>query len=467
MSQPITLVFDIGKTNKKLFLFDENLCEISHEYTRIEEVPDEDGFMSEDLTSLVQWIKTSAEKVLTNPAYEVKAINFSTYGASMVHLDKNGEPVTPFINYLKPFPEDLLKEFFSRYGSEERFAVETASPSMGMLNSGLQLYYLKYHKPEAFRRLHRSLHFPQYLSYLFTGRATTDYTSVGCHTGLWNYGKGVYADWLKEEDLLQYLTPPEPATTIYPVRIHGQTMNVGIGVHDSSSALVPYLNATDDPFVLISTGTWSICMNPFNDQALTKGELNADCLHFLSARGQQVKASRLFLGKHLSNQARLLSQFFQVDYQTYKSTRWRGEMLQSKRKSPEKLLFDHSLLSPERFGFANNAAQDLSIFDSYEDAYYHLVDELTDLQIASLKLAVGTSGIKRIFVDGGFSANEVFVGMLANKLTVYKIYSSSFALGTALGAALLVNYRGMTKKFLRKNYNIKRHLPLSKENNKE
>ena len=467
MSQPVTLVFDIGKTNKKLFLFDQDLCEISHEYTRFEEVPDEDGFMSEDLPALVKWIKTSAEKVLTNPAYEVKAINFSTYGASMVHLDKKGEPLTTFINYLKPFPEELLKEFFARYGPEERFAIETASPPMGMLNSGLQLYYLKYHKPDVFRRLHRSLHFPQYLSYLFTGTATTDYTSVGCHTGLWNYGKGSYAGWLKEEGLLQYLTPPEPAATVYPAKLSGININFGIGVHDSSSALVPYLNATDDPFVLISTGTWSICMNPFNNQALTNHELNADCLHFLSASGQQVKASRLFLGKHLSNQARLLSQFFQVEYQTYKSIPWRGEMLQSKRKSNKQLLFDHGLLIPQRFGFSSNPAQDLSIFDSYEDAYYHLIDELTDLQIASLKLAVGTSGIKRIFVDGGFSSNEVFVGMLANKLTGYKIYSSSFALGTALGAALLVNYRGMTKKYLKKNYNIKRHLPLTKENKKE
>lgn len=464
MSQPVTLVFDIGKTNKKLFLFDEGLCEIFHEYTRFEELPDLDGFMSEDLVSLVHWIKTNAEKVLKNPAYKVKAINFSTYGASMVHLDKKGEPVIPFINYLKPFPDDLQKEFFSRYGPEERFAVETASPSMGMLNSGLQLYYLKHHKPEVFRRLHRSLHFPQYLSYLFTGRATADYTSIGCHTGLWNYGKSSYANWLEEEDLLQYLTPPEPATTVYPAKLHGKTIDIGIGVHDSSSALVPYLNATEDPFVLISTGTWSICMNPFNNQALTNDELNADCLHFLSANGQSVKASRLFLGKHLSNQARLLSQFFQVAYQTYKSMPWRSDMLKSKRKFDKELLFDHSLLGPERFGFTNNQAQDLSIFDSYEDAYYHLMDELTDLQIASLHLAIGTSGIKGIFVDGGFSSNEVFVGMLADKLTGYKIYSSSFALGTALGAALLVNYRGMTKKSLKKNYNIKRHLPLSKEN---
>jgi len=458
MRQPVTLIFDIGKTNKKVFLFDEDLTEISHEYIRFDEVPDEDGFLSEDLPSLVSWVKKSADRILKDERYEVKAINFSTYGASMVHLDEKGELVTPFINYLKPFPDDLLKDFFAKYGSETEFSVKTASPSMGMLNSGLQLYFLKYKRPEAFKRLHKSLHFPQYLSYLFTGKLTTDYTSLGCHTGLWDFEQNKYAEWLEKENLVQYLTPLDESTRTIPIQIEGKTVQVGVGVHDSSSALVPYIQATDDPFVLISTGTWSICMNIFNDKVLTSEELSADCLNFLSAKGVSIKASRLFLGKHLSNQAKLLSEFFNIDYQTYKSVPYQSGF-QSKRKSNKELLFDHSVLRPERFGFSNNATQDLSIFDSYEDAYFHLIDELTDLQIASLRLAIGSSEIKRVFVDGGFSSNDVFISMLANKLPTYKIYSTSFALGTALGAALLVNYRTITKTFLKKNYNVKKHQP--------
>ncbi len=458
MGKPVTLIFDIGKTNKKLFLFDENLSEIMHEYIRFDEIPDEDGFLSEDLPSLVKWIKKSADKVFQNPDYDVKAINFSTYGASMVHLDKKGELVTPFINYLKPFPEDLLEDFFLEYGPKTDFSVKTASPSMGMLNSGLQLYFLKHKRPNAFKKLHKSLHFPQYLSYLFTGKLTTDYTSLGCHTGLWDFEQNKYADWLEKEDLVQFLTPIEESSKTTHANIHGKSVIVGIGVHDSSSALVPYIQANDDPFVLISTGTWSICMNIFNDKILTPSELNADCLNFLSAKGISIKASRLFLGKHLSNQAKLLSEFYNIEYQTYKSVPFK-KGFQSKRQSPDKLLFDHSLLHPEKLGFINNPKQDLGVFDNYEDAYFHLIDELTDLQIASLKLAIGDSDIKRIFVDGGFSSNDVFISMLANKLPSYKIYSTSFALGTALGAALLVNFRTITNEFLKKNYNVKKHLP--------
>ena len=184
MAQTVTLVFDIGKTNKKLFLFDENLKELHREYVRFDEIPDDDGFMSEDLASLIGWIKDCTSRFVNDPKFEVKAINFSTYGASMVHLDENGEIISPFYNYLKSFPEDLKRHFFDKYYGEAEFSLATASPFMGFLNSGLQLYYLKYEKPEIFKKLHKSLHFPQYLSGLLTGKYISDYTSLGCHTGL-------------------------------------------------------------------------------------------------------------------------------------------------------------------------------------------------------------------------------------------------------------------------------------------
>lgn len=459
MGKKVTAVFDIGKTNKKFFLFDEDFNEVERAYIRFDEVTDEDGFEGENLNVLVAWMQETFENLLSNDQYTVQSLNFSTYGASLVHLDENGEAITPFYNYLKPLPSDLEKDFLAKYPKQD-FELNTASPFMGLLNSGLQLYYLKYKKPELFRQIKHSVHFPQYLSALFTKKYVTDYTSLGCHTGLWDFKENRYASWVKNEGLEHLLAPVVASNELHTVRVGSHAFKVGVGVHDSSSALIPYINATDEPFVLISTGTWSICMNFFNEDPLTLKELDADCLNFLSIKGSSVKASRLFLGKHLSNQARLLSDYFQVDYQSYKTLAW-PERFQSKRKSREHLLFNHDLLKPWRFGFQNNDKADFGVFDSYKDALYHLMDELTDLQIASLQLAVGTSEIKKIYIDGGFSSSEVFVQFLANKLPDYQIYSTSFALGTALGAALLVNYRTLPTDFLKKNYQVKQHPPRS------
>ncbi len=456
MPKKVTAVFDIGKTNKKFFLFDEEFNEVDRQYIRFEEIPDDDGFLGEDLPSLVKWMKNTLEEALSDTRFQIKALNFSTYGASFVHLDENNNVVAPFYNYLKPFPDHLTKKFFDENQEIKQFEIDTASPFMGLLNSGLQLYYLKYEKPELFAKIKHSLHFPQYLSYLFTGKYATDYTSLGCHTGMWEAKNNSYSQWIKKEGFEALLAPIVSSKEVTLIQTRNIDLRVGLGIHDSSSALIPYINTTDEPFVLISTGTWSICMNFFNEDPLTEAELNADCLNFLGITGSSIKSSRLFLGKHLSNTAKILSDYFEVDYQTYKSVNWKTGFV-SKNKERKSLLFDHNILKPERFGFQNKGNPDYSIFDDYEDALFHLMDELTDLQIESLKLSIGTSKVRTLYIDGGFSSSEVFVQFLANKLPDYKIYSTSFSLGTALGAALLVNYRKLPENFLKNNYKVRRH----------
>lgn len=45
----VTAIFDIGKTNKKFFLFDADFQEVYREYTSIEPIEDEDGHPTENL----------------------------------------------------------------------------------------------------------------------------------------------------------------------------------------------------------------------------------------------------------------------------------------------------------------------------------------------------------------------------------------------------------------------------------
>ena len=89
-------------------------------------------------------------RILKSKEYDVKAINFSTYGASFVYLDENGEPLTPLYNYLKEYPQTLKAAFYAKYGGEEKISLETASPVLGSLNSGMQLYRLKNERPALF-----------------------------------------------------------------------------------------------------------------------------------------------------------------------------------------------------------------------------------------------------------------------------------------------------------------------------
>src|SRR5690606_247105 len=216
MKKPVVAIFDVGKTNKKLFLFDEQYKIVFERSARFLETQDEDGFPCENLESLRLSVFDSLHEVFRRSEFDIKAINFSTYGASLVYLDKDGRPLTPLYNYLKPFPEELQRRFYSKYGGEERLSFQTASPALGSLNSGMQLYRLKEEKPDLFTKIKYALHLPQYMSFLISGQLYTDITSLGCHTYLWDFEKNTYHGWVKEEGLLEKFAPIVPSDTILP-----------------------------------------------------------------------------------------------------------------------------------------------------------------------------------------------------------------------------------------------------------
>src|SRR5690554_1495185 len=153
MKKVVIAVFDVGKTNKKLFLFDENYRVVFERVARFVETTDEDGDPCENLESLRSSVFDSLHEVYRKDEFDIRAINFSTYGASLVYVDGTGKALTPLYNYLKPYPEELLDNFYQKYGGRDQLAAETASPVLGSLNSAMQLYRLKHEQPEVFREV--------------------------------------------------------------------------------------------------------------------------------------------------------------------------------------------------------------------------------------------------------------------------------------------------------------------------
>ena len=77
-------------------------------------------------------------------------------------------------------------------------------------------------------------------------------------------------------------------------------------------------------------------------------------------------------------------------------------------------------------------------FSTYADAYHAFMIYLINAQVASTKLVL-TEATTRIFVDGGFGRNPVFMHLLAKKFEHVEVYAASISQGTALGAALLIH----------------------------
>lgn len=274
---PVIAIFDVGKTNKKLLLFDEQYKLVYEESTQLEEIKDEDDFACEDVHVLTQWIKDSFDAITKDERFEIKAVNFSAYGASLVYVDKEGKVIAPLYSYLKPYPEKLKQQFYQSYGGESYFAKTTASPVLGCLNSGMQLYRIKNENPELFKRIAFAFHLPQYISYILTDYPATDITSIGCHTNLWNFNEQKYHQWVIEEGIENCFAPVFHCSASIPFVYRNKNYIGGFGLHDSSAALIPYLISFNEPFILLSTGTWCITLNPFNNTPLTDSELEQDC----------------------------------------------------------------------------------------------------------------------------------------------------------------------------------------------
>ena len=124
----MTLIFDIGKTTKKIIVFDNDFHVVEEQTVHFTEIIDDEGFPSEDLEAVTSWVNEVLSDYLQHPKYLVSHINFSTYGASMVHLDARGNAIKPFINYLKPFPAELKEKFLERYDNGDGICQTTASP---------------------------------------------------------------------------------------------------------------------------------------------------------------------------------------------------------------------------------------------------------------------------------------------------------------------------------------------------
>lgn len=458
MKQKVTAVFDIGKTNKKFFLFDKDFKEVHKEYISFDEIKDEDGYPTENLPALEKWLFSVLDKIIKKDEFKVKAINFSTYGASLVHIDEKGKPLTPLYNYTKPLNKSVIESFIADYGPREEMLKTTGCVDLSMLNSGLQLYWLKRSNPEKFKNIKYSLHFPQYLSYLFTGIPLSDYTSIGCHTALWDYSKNDYHSWVYREGINKILAPIVSTETSINIKYRGSRMKVGVGIHDSSSALIPYIESIKKNFVLISTGTWSIVFNPFTKNAISSNEQkDIDVVNYMRINGNPVTASRLFLGNEYKDQVKKLNSLFSVDDDYHRLVKFDQstylELMQNFKHCFRWVSITDSDM-PEQTEIS---------YETYEQAYHQLMIELVLLQIKSVKKAIGDVAISRIYVDGGFSDNDLFIKLLSHSFKDKELRTTNASLGSALGAAISISDTKLNSRFLKNNYALKKHVPFINE----
>ena len=432
----VIAVFDIGKTNKKILLFDASFQVVSRNATRFEELLDDDTYPCDDIAAIENWILEEIKSIQVEKKYNIKAINFSTHGATLVYLDAQGNRIGAVYNYTKPLTGFDFSSFYQANGGVDAFSRKTASPAYGMLNTGLQMYWLKNAKPYLYKKVKTILHYPQYLSYLFTKQPTADFTSIGAHTATWDFDQMRYHDWLQKESIS--LPEPSHGKDAILSAVNGQDIYIGSGAHDSSASIVPLLEKNKgNEFILLSTGTWVLTMNPFSKEILTKEQLNNNCLCFMTPEKQMVKSSMQFLGHVHEEYLRALSHYFKVEIKHHLSIQLDEDT------SVAILTKNEHFFLKEPIGTDFKATPDsLKQFETYQAAYYQLMFEICEVINRSIELVLDQNNrLETIYISGGFILNPIFIDFICKLKSEYNVRISDVKNESALGAALLMkNY---------------------------
>ena len=435
MKQKVCAVFEIGKNQVKLTLLNESFEVVEESSVVLDAILDDDGFRSTDLFLLTKWVEEQFSALVQHKNFELKAINTTSYGGAMVHLDSEGKPLAPLYSFMKSFSRELAKEFREKHSISQELCRISATPFWGMLNVGFQLYWLKYAKKEIFKNIHTSLFLPQYVSFLFHKKAVSDFTSVGSHSLLWNFDKQTANEWVGEEHLHSVQHPTVTSATTY-TSVQAATVQVGVGIQGSIATLLPFMKAIKEPFALISSKTWTICLSPFSNQLLSENDIKLDALEYLSPSGERIRASRLFAGNEHERQVKHLSDYFGKEMDYYKLVRFDRKLTWELRKrfqqaTPDTantgLLFDCPFVE-----------RSINQFKNFEEAYHQFMMDLVAQQVAVLKLAIGYATVRKVIVDGMFADNELFMNMLAEAIFDKHVFASESTHTAALGAAMVI-----------------------------
>jgi sugar (pentulose or hexulose) kinase len=429
----VIAIVDIGKTNKKILLFNKEFDVVYRNSIKFDEISDEDGDPCDDIESIENWIQNEIKRIQGIGRYVIKAINFSTHGASLIYLDKKGERITPLYNYLKPLNLEEYNELYEEYGGKEEFSRKTASPAYGMLNTGLQILKLQKEKPDFWSNVDAILHYPQYLSYLFTKQITADFTSVGAHTATWDFDTMNYHKWILDYKI--NLPIPTNGKEAIKANINGEEIAIGKGLHDSSASIIRLIEKEESKeFILLSTGTWIIAMNPFSKENLTQHQLKNNCLCFMTPEKQQIKSSMQFLGQIHEVYVKALSTHYKVDLNKHLH-------LELNKKLCKELMYENS-----RIFLSAGIDKDfeahpnlLAYYGNYETAYYQLIFEISKKVIQGIELISDkNSSIKDIYLSGGFNKNSIFITFLELLKNNIQIKITDYKNESALGAALMM-----------------------------
>ncbi len=288
-------VFDVGKSNVRLSAVNDDGVALAT-LERPNRVHGGDPYPHFDADELYAWLIGGLATLARD--FEVHSVVPVTHGASAALVDDDGL-VLPIMDY----EFRGVSEIDSEYDAVARDFARTASPKLPAgLNLGRQLFWQQQKFPREFDRA-TILPYPQYWPSRLCGVRAWEPTSLGCHTDLWEPQRGEFSSFARKMgwDLrfsrrASAWTPlGSPSSEVVAATGLSRECKILAGIHDSNASYLAHRASREQPFCVVSTGTWIVAMAHGSPLDVLREEL--DTLANVDAFGNAVATARFMGGR--------------------------------------------------------------------------------------------------------------------------------------------------------------------------
>jgi sugar (pentulose or hexulose) kinase len=299
MTQPLIALIDIGKTNAKVSVIDPHTGAEIRGSRRANAVVQGPAMRELDVEAIGQWLLQALRDAPHRD--RIRTLVPVAHGAAAVLIDRDNRAIAA------PDYEDPCFERVNADYRRQRDAYRSScSPDLPLgLNLGRQLFFLQEAQPQLFSRTAHALLYPQFWAWRLSGVMASEVTSLGCHSDLWlpreqSFSKlaqahgwdKLFAPMRLASDVLGPISPEVTAATGLDPQCQ-----VTSGIHDSNASYLKFLIARDrdEPFTVISSGTWTVVMA--NRADLSRLREDKDMLASVDAFGSPVATARFMGGR--------------------------------------------------------------------------------------------------------------------------------------------------------------------------
>ncbi|HOE67004.1 MAG TPA: FGGY family carbohydrate kinase [Candidatus Hydrogenedentes bacterium] len=447
MKQSVAAVLDIGKTNKKVSLYDRGFAILATERTVLE-TADRDGLEIERTDDLLRWFTQTLAAF--SKEYDIRAISVTTHGATCALLAEDGSLAYPVLSYTSEKGAEVQEAFYATFGERDALHRATGTADFGFANLAKSLFYVKTRLPEAWARCRHIVFYPQYIGHLLTGRRGMEPTYLGNHSYLWDIAHNRWsavAQGLGVEDKFpeKLSAPWESLGRVRPDIAVAcglpEDCAVTVGIHDSNANFLPYLAQGHRNYILNSTGTWCVGMRHADSPELSDEEIRQKVFFNLDAFNRPVKTCIFPAGMEYDAFTSLTREKDCGDPEALASLVRDKDLFVMPGVLPDACIFSgaaprviHGDRTHSLKDLRQGSAQPLTRLGQ---RYLAAINASLAIQTREMLFRCGASKGTHVFIEGGFSRNAQYCELLAALCPDCTIALTNLREGTSMGAALL------------------------------